>query len=416
MSVRVLHAADIHLDCSYAGSPAAAARLKAMHLEALHGLADCALREKVDALLISGDSAQRDDLSYASRSEFIRALDPVLKAGIPVFACRGNHDASLSLTPGDFSSPGFTVFTDWTPRVFYLPDAFGRPAARIVGWGFDRPHCDRFPVDTVPPAEEGIVNIALAHLQLTDLAPGPGYAPAAASELLPAGYDYWALGHVHQRATVAGRFHYPGNLMGCNAGETGAKGASLVTLRPGEMPKIEFVPLAAAYWADAELRDHPEAETLSDAEDLAMDALESLDTGDARLCARVSLRGVWGCADECTGPQGQDNLQALARSLETRLHALSVEVTSDVTPPVPVDAFRHQQHVLSSMLDMVDRLETDDELADRILELLREEKIDIAALTGYTRAAQARKGREYLRSLIPGLREKMVRDMTKEEP
>ncbi len=416
MPVRVLHAADIHLDCAYSGSERIAAQLKSMHLDALRALADLAIRESVDALLIAGDSAQRDDFSYASRLAFIEAMEPVLKAGIPIFACRGNHDSSLSIGPDDFSTPGFTIYTDWRPRSGYIRDKAGTPVARIVGWGFDRPHEERFPTDSIPPAESGIVNIALAHLQVTDLAPGPGYAPASAAELLSSGYDYWALGHVHQRATVDGRLHYPGNLMGCNPGETGAKGASLVTLTPGSIPKIEFIPLAGAVWADAELSDHPEAETLSDAEDLIQEILEPQSVAGTRLCARVRLTGVWGCAEECLGPQGHENLQALSKSLERTLHALSIEVTAEVSPYVPVESFRNQPHILSQMLDMVDQLETDDELADRIYELLKKEKIDIAALTGYSKTAQAGKAREYLRSLIPGLREKMVHDMTKEDP
>ena len=415
MPVRVLHAADIHLDCAYSGSEHTAAQLKSMHLDTLRALADCAVRESVDALLLAGDSAQREDFSYASRRFFLDALDPVLRSGIPVFLCRGNHDSALSITPSDFSLPGFTIYSDWRPRSHFLRDRSGNVIARITGWGFDRPHEERFPTDSIPPAEPGIINIALAHLQVTDLAPGPGYAPASASELLASGYDYWALGHVHQRATIDGRLHYPGNLMGCNPGETGAKGASLVTLIPGALPQIEFIPLSPVVWADAELSDHPEAETLADAEDLILESLQSQNMPDTRLCARVSLTGVWGCAEECWGPQGEENLQALARNLEQSLRALSVEITAEVSPCVPVEAFRNQPHILSRMLDLVDQLETDDELADRIFDLLRREKIEIAALAGYTKAAQSGRSREYIRSLIPGLREKMVHDMTKED-
>jgi len=51
------------------------------------------------------------------------------------------------------------------------------------------------------------------------------YAPCAIEDLTNKGYDYWALGHVHQASVLHEKPHvvFPGNLQGRHARETGTK-------------------------------------------------------------------------------------------------------------------------------------------------------------------------------------------------
>ena len=59
------------------------------------------------------------------------------------------------------------------------------------------------------------------------------YAPCAPADLHGSGFDYWALGHIHQRvgrergrATIV----MPGNPQGRDINEAGPKSATLVTI------------------------------------------------------------------------------------------------------------------------------------------------------------------------------------------
>ena len=54
------------------------------------------------------------------------------------------------------------------------------------------------------------------------------------------GYDYWALGHVHKREIVDGIpwIVFPGNIQGRHIRETGAKGATLVTVEDGRITDV----------------------------------------------------------------------------------------------------------------------------------------------------------------------------------
>lgn len=82
------------------------------------------------------------------------------------------------------------------------------------------------------------------------------YAPCTLAELHARGYDYWALGHVHEYtlwtppapglgATVC----FPGNLQGRHIRETGPRGAVLVTVDDlGAAPRVERVLLDVLRW------------------------------------------------------------------------------------------------------------------------------------------------------------------------
>ncbi|MGH7120243.1 MAG: metallophosphoesterase family protein, partial [Acetobacteraceae bacterium] len=100
---------------------------------------------------------------------------------------------------------------------------------------------------------------------LHELLDRPGhaaYAPCTAEQLAGRGYAYWALGHVHAREIV-GRdpwIVFPGNLQGRDMGETGAKGATLVTVRDGGIAEVQHRVLDVVRFARTEV-------SLSGAED-----------------------------------------------------------------------------------------------------------------------------------------------------
>jgi DNA repair exonuclease SbcCD nuclease subunit len=86
-----------------------------------------------------------------------------------------------------------------------------------------------------------MVNIALMHTSL-DGAPGhDDYAPCKAAELHAAGFDYWALGHIHKRSIPEGRCKVvmPGMPQGRDIGESGPKSVTLVTVADDRSITIE---------------------------------------------------------------------------------------------------------------------------------------------------------------------------------
>ncbi len=78
-----------------------------------------------------------------------------------------------------------------------------------------------------------------------------GYAPCTVDELKSKGYDYWALGHIHQREIVseAPWIVFPGNIQGRHIKETGSKGATLVTVEDGHVVAVTRHDLDVLRWS-----------------------------------------------------------------------------------------------------------------------------------------------------------------------
>src|SRR4029077_10664531 len=100
-------------------------------------------------------------------------------------------------------------------------------------------------------AVKGWFNIGMLHTSL-DMDGGEHacYAPCKLSDLEERDYDYWALGHIHQRHIrgASPQIAYPGNIQGRHIRETGAKGCLLVTIDNSSNVSTEFQSLDVFRW------------------------------------------------------------------------------------------------------------------------------------------------------------------------
>ena len=114
-----------------------------------------------------------------------------------------------------------------------------------------RPNRDNLAVG-YPAAVKGMLNIGLLHTALTGREEHEPYAPCSLEDLLTRNYDYWALGHVHQRESVQSADHprveLPGNVQGRHIRETGAKGCLLASANGQGRVSTEFRPLDVVRW------------------------------------------------------------------------------------------------------------------------------------------------------------------------
>ena len=96
-TIRILHAADLHLDSPFEGLPAgkAAARRKEQRA-LLTALAELAGAEQVDLVLLSGDLLDSANTYFETGDELVRALQSI---AAPVFIAPGNHDYYTAKSP-----------------------------------------------------------------------------------------------------------------------------------------------------------------------------------------------------------------------------------------------------------------------------------------------------------------------------
>ncbi len=94
----------------------------------------------------------------------------------------------------------------------------------------------------IPTLLQGRINIGLLHTAVDGFGGShERYAPCTVADLAAKNYDYWALGHVHERTEIAQApwIVYPGNLQARHVNEAGSKGATLVTITGGRISDVK---------------------------------------------------------------------------------------------------------------------------------------------------------------------------------
>ncbi|MBB6674343.1 metallophosphoesterase family protein [Cohnella nanjingensis] len=254
-----LHAADLHLDSPFRGLskvPAAVRdRLRESTFEAFARLVETVRRERIDFVVLAGDLYDAADRSLKAQLRMQRALNELAAEGVQTFVVHGNHDPA----------GGWQAKLDWPDavHVFGTSDVACRPAYRRDGelaahvYGISYPEASvtdnlasRYRTRAGAP-----FHLALLHANVDGNAAHDNYAPCKLAELAGAGFDYWALGHVHDRRVLREYPHvvYPGNIQGRSIRETGAKGAYVVRVSPEGQVALSFRDTASVLWRETDV-------------------------------------------------------------------------------------------------------------------------------------------------------------------
>lgn len=315
-SFRFLHAADIHLDSPLRGLASqegnAVERVRTATREALDTLVGLAIEEEVEFLIIAGDLYDGDWRDYKTGLFFAAQMGRLNKESIPVYLLHGNHDAESQITRRLELPDNVHVFGTREPETFELEEL----KVALHGQSFRQREITDNLVPGYPPPVSGAFNIGVLHTGLGGMGGHVNYAPCTLNDLTNKGYDYWALGHVHQANVLREKPHvvFPGNLQGRHARETGAKGASLVTVEDGEIVELTTVPCDVVRWTvlSVFLGD---AESVGDVIDRISDTVEAAvaNEADGRLLAcRIMLEGRTAVHDRLVA--SEDRMLAEARA------------------------------------------------------------------------------------------------------
>jgi DNA repair exonuclease SbcCD nuclease subunit len=291
---RFLHAADIHLDsplrglASYPDAPIE--QIRSASRRALDNLIDLAIDQNVAFVLLAGDISDGDWKDYNTSLFFVQRMGRLREAGIRVFMVYGNHDAASVITKALRPPDNVHIFSVNQPEsvpLQYLPVV-------IHGQGYKNRDIREDLAAGYPQAVQGVINIGLLHTSLTGRSAHEPYAPTRLDVLFSKGYDYWALGHIHQREIVSQDpwIVFSGNIQGRHIKETGAKGCSLVQVDEGRITEVDHMDLDVLRWQDLTV-DLSDSLSQEDLWDLLRTTFESaLDQSEGRtLALRLHLQG-----------------------------------------------------------------------------------------------------------------------------
>ncbi|MBU8541053.1 metallophosphoesterase family protein [Falsiroseomonas tokyonensis] len=286
--MKFLHAADIHLDSPMAGLQARADLppdlLRHCTRRAFTALFDLAIAEDVAFVLIAGDLYDGD---WKDFSTGLFVAEQMKRLGRPCFLLRGNHDARSVITKELALPANVFEFSTRTCQTHEL----GELGIAIHGHSFPNRAVPEDLSLGYPEPRRGWLNIGLLHTSANDPGEHETYAPCDPALLRLKGYDYWALGHIHQRQVLSEHpwIVFPGNIQGRHIRETGAKGCSLVTVEEGRVVSVEHRALDTLRWALLEVEAAAEETLAARIADAVGQALS--ESEDRPLLARLVLTG-----------------------------------------------------------------------------------------------------------------------------
>jgi len=291
---RFIHTADIHLDSPLRGlagyEGAAAERVRTATRHAFDDLISEAIDEKIGFIVIAGDLYDGDWRDYQTGLFFVRQMGRLAKARIPAFLLYGNHDAESQITKRLTLPDGVNAFSARKPETFVVK-VF---AVALHGQSFRQRDVTDNLVPAYPEPVDGSFNIGVLHTGMCGIGGHENYAPCTVEELVAKGYDYWALGHVHQGGILHEHPYviFPGNLQGRHIREAGPKGAYLVSVEDSEVVELASLHTDVVRWSHLRVSVDGCSRSL-DALERVRNAIEqAIDAGDSRLVAcRIELTG-----------------------------------------------------------------------------------------------------------------------------
>lgn len=246
--ITFIHAADLHLDSPFKGlshlPEAIFSDILNSPFHALDRLVTLAIEKQVDFVLFVGDLFDNERQSLKAQIHLRESFERLNQSEINVYLSYGNHDyLNGNQFRVEFPANVYS-FPDETISSFnYEKD--GQELATIYGFSYENKAVLKNKSLEYSIKNKNIpFHVATLHGSVASNTEHDTYAPFLLSDLTKQDFDYWALGHIHQRQVLCETPYviYPGNIQGRHRNEANEKGCYHVTLSKHSSKAI-FLPL-----------------------------------------------------------------------------------------------------------------------------------------------------------------------------
>lgn len=299
--MKFIHFADAHLDSPFRGLSFLPSKefnqIYQAADQSLTRIVDLALAEKVDLVLIAGDTFDSAKPSPRSQLFFAQQIKRLTDAQIQVVMIFGNHDHMRREDLLVNQSPYFKLIganEAVEKATFKTKDNFNYD---VVGFSYLNNHITE---DKIPdfPGKEHNYTFGLMHAQEKEADSRKNvYAPFTVSEVQALNYDYFALGHIHARRNLSEKpwIVYSGNIQGRHINEMGAKGCYLGVIDENtKKTSIEFKTTGPILWQGVQV----ELDTQISKADLQNEIIASLNNAKQKTYFSLTTAGAQFMTDE----------------------------------------------------------------------------------------------------------------------
>ena len=388
--IKFIHASDLHIDSPFRGldayEEAPKDRIRSATRDVVERMVDLAIKEKVTFIVLSGDLADGDCRDSQTMLWLTKQFRRLLELDIKVYTIRGNHDAQNNLSKYITQLKNVEEFPPDKPTTF--SDPVNKYA--IHGQSYPSREVNENLVKEYPAAMDDLFNIGILHTNLTGSTEHDNYAPTSLDELKSKKYNYWALGHVHNRQIVHENPHivYPGNTQGRNIRETGEKGCYLVNVDDGHVSNIDFVPLQVVKWEKLDIKSEPEdgVSALIKKVNSGLNTLVS-DNEESLTVIRITIRGPnkeHGRLEKPTEIEDfKNSIRDYANSSPNPIWIEKIKL--ELKAPIDIKALKKSDTLLGDLLRLTGEIGDDPEqLRDLISDDIRTFREKAASVIGKT--------------------------------
>lgn len=416
--MRFIHTADIHLDSPLTGlsayADAPAAMLRSATRDAFTRLVSEAIEQQVDFMLIAGDLYDGGWKDHNTGIYFCREMGRLKKAGIPVYVKFGNHDAESEMTKKLLLPGNVFTFESRKPNTFVID----RLKVALHGRSFKDAATTENLAAGYPAPLPGMFNIGVLHTALGVQSTHANYAPCSIDELHAKGYQYWALGHVHEYQMWQGpsTVVFPGNLQGRHIRETGPHGAVLVTADETGVQQVERLFVDVLRWHSVEV-DAGDCGTLADVVRAIGRELEMLvqdRPANIPTAVRVVVTGKTAAHGELFGMEAQLRAEVLALAAAIGSDRLWIEkVKTSTSAPEESAAIRARGDAIADLQVLLEDAATDPDflngLRDDLMALVSKAPLELQGAVPYFKDIRNAELAGLVREVTPGLVSQLAR-------
>lgn len=370
--IRYIHAADLHLDTPFQGLSRTAAQgghlarlLQEATFKAMDRLFRLCESDKPDFLILAGDVYNEENHSVKAQLKLCDGCRRLRDAGVRVFLAHGNHDPLSSRLAAVQWPDNVTVFGPDAES--HTVEKDGKVVAVVHGISHAKIKEGRnlarlFRRDQ----HHDCFQLGVLHCTVEGQSKADRYAPCSLDDLKNTGLDAWALGHVHERATLCAApfIAYSGNAQGLHVNEPGPRGCLRVTASPqpggGYACNEDFVRLGPVQWArvQVELDDVAHLNEVENRMTRALEeAAESTDPGCEALMARVVLRGRTPLDAALRDAPNQEDLAERLAHLQTGPPSVWIkDMVAETSPAIDRAQYLQREDLLGETLRLAERM------------------------------------------------------------
>jgi DNA repair protein SbcD/Mre11 len=337
--LRFIHTADIHMgmrfeDASFKGRLSAVRRREIK--DTFHRIVKRAGEMRAHLLLIAGDLFEDGYISVGELKEIKAAFSDIPDTRVIIVP--GNHDPYIKGSMYELADFGKNVHVVKDP---YEKIGFDDLDTDIYALGWDQPYIENDDLIDITIADRSRTNILLAHADIYSRI--SRYRPLDRAEIQKKGFDYAALGHIHNNEFIAPDVAYPGSPEPLDFGETGLHGIIEGEISK-EGTKAVFVPFSSRRFHVLKLRLEPE-----------MTKMDILDTagkmGDAVNLYRLIFEGSY---------DRDMDIQEITKELEDYFFYL--EILDHAVPELDIERIYEENrgNIIGGFIDEMRKKDTND--------------------------------------------------------